>query len=208
MDDSPEVIRQQMEETRASLSEKLETLEQQVVGTVQDARAAVTDTVETVKEAVHETVESVKDTFDISRQMERHPWAMLGGSIALGYVGGLLFEQLEAPQPYATNGHGVPAPVYDRPPNRTTNGATGETNGGPDSDHGHSLLRQFEPEIARLKGLAVGAAMSVVRDMISGSIPDPLKPQVRDVMNSLTVKLGGEPIRAPLLEPAPARQAG
>jgi phosphate uptake regulator len=74
MDDSPEVIRLQMEETRASLSEKLETLEQQVVGTVQDARAAVTDTVETVKEAVHETVETVKDTFDIGAQMQRHPW--------------------------------------------------------------------------------------------------------------------------------------
>jgi len=200
MDDSPEVIRLQMEETRASLSEKLETLEQQVVGTVQDARAAVTDTVETVKEAVHETVESVKDTFDIGRQMEKHPWAMLGGSIALGYVGGLLFEQLEASHPYETNG--AAAPVYDRPPATTANGEYApRLAADADSDHGPSLLRQFEPEIARLKGLAVGAAISMVRDMITGSVPAPLKPQVREVMNNLTVKLGGEPIREPLLTP-------
>ena len=62
MEDAPEVIRQQMEDTRASLSEKLESLEQQVVGTVHDARDAVAD-----------TVQSVKDAFDIKLQTRRHP---------------------------------------------------------------------------------------------------------------------------------------
>src|SRR5262249_38838293 len=118
MDDSPEVIRQQMEETRAALSEKLETLEQQVVGTVKDARAAVTDTVETVKGAVHDTVETVKETFDVSRQVERHPWAMLGGSIALGFLGGRLYERLEVPappwSPSGVNGEYSPAQYTNR----------------------------------------------------------------------------------------------
>lgn len=207
MDDSPEVIRQRMEETRASLSEKLETLEQEVVGRVQDARAAVTDTVETVKEAVQETVDSVKDTFNINRHIQRHPWAVFGGSIALGFIGGRLLEQLDS-----KNGNGPPAPVYDRPP--ATNGDTlsgqpyGSTGtaGGPAAESEkvagvHSLLGRVEPEVDKLKGLAVGTVMALVRDMLTGSIPDPLKPQVSEVMNSLTVKLGGQPIHGQIVQP-------
>src|SRR5438552_13806212 len=91
-----EVIKHQMLETRASLAEKLETLEQQVVGTVHNATSAVTDTVASVKGAVQDTVEAVKDTFDLPRQVREHPWIMLGGSIALGYTGGCLLKQLES----------------------------------------------------------------------------------------------------------------
>lgn len=210
MDDSPEVIRLQMEETRASLTEKLETLEHQVSETVHDARAAVTDTVATVKEAVHETVETVKETFDINRQMERHPWAMLGGSIALGFLGTRLLERLDPDPPYSGNGHGPDGSGRDwprdfaretYPDRRITNGAAPAHDAHPDSDDdGPSLLKQFEPEIAKLKGMAVGAFMGVMRDMISGSIPDPLKPQVTDVINNLTTKLGGEPVRGQLLK--------
>src|SRR5581483_4976543 len=96
-----EVIKHQMLETLASLAEKLETLEQQVVGTVHNATSAVTDTVETVKDAVQQTVqmakdsvtntvEAVKDTFDLSRQVDDHPWLMFGGSVAAGFVTGHL----------------------------------------------------------------------------------------------------------------------
>lgn len=209
MDDSPEVIRQQMEETRASLSEKLETLEQEVVGRVQEARAAVTDTVETVKEAVHETVETVKDTFDINRHIQRHPWAVFGGSIALGFIGGRLLDRLEW-----KGANGSTVPVYDRPPATNGNTFSGKPYGStgteavpavaaePMKDDGvHSLLRRFEPEVDKLKGLAVGTVMGLVRDMLTGSIPDPLKPQVSEVMNSLTVKLGGQPIHGAIIEP-------
>src|SRR5262245_24400559 len=99
MPDEPEMIRQQMEETRSALTEKLETLEHQVIGTVAEANTAVADTVDNVKEAVQdtvevvketvqETVESVKQTLDISVQMDRHPWLFLGASVAAGYVAG------------------------------------------------------------------------------------------------------------------------
>src|SRR5262249_19642153 len=164
MDDSPEVIRQQMEETRASLSEKLESLEQQVVGTVQNARAAVNDTVTNVKDAVQDTVDSVKDTMDIRRQMQRHPWVMLGGSMALGYIGGRLFEQLES-----KSRNGSPASIYERAAGKTVDGHLGQPNGHgttgtmgapsaavepAEEDAVHSFLRRFEPEIDKLKGLA------------------------------------------------------
>jgi len=113
------VIRQQMEETRASLQDKLEVLEQQVMNTVEDAnqtvetvketveavKDSVTETVETVKETVQGTVETVKDTvhdtvtsvkeaFNFERQMREHPWPMFAGAALVGFVGGRLLARL------------------------------------------------------------------------------------------------------------------
>src|SRR5205807_3003691 len=90
-------IRHEIEKTRTDLINKLETLENEVFDTVHGARAAVTDTVTTVKNSVTDTVEtikqavqdgvaSVKSTLDITHQVERHPWGMMGGSLAAGYV--------------------------------------------------------------------------------------------------------------------------
>jgi len=91
MDDSPEVIRQQMEETKIHLTEKLETLEQQVQETVQTTGSAVSatvgavqETVESVTGAVQEAVHTVGDAFDLRKQFEQHPWWVLGGAVAIG----------------------------------------------------------------------------------------------------------------------------
>jgi len=125
MDNEPEreVIRQQMEETRAALTDKLETLEHQVVDTVQGATTAVQETVATVKDAVQETVETVKgsvqetvetvkETFDLNRQVDRHPWLMFGGAVAVGYLGGRLLtsEEVGAASPFAYPAAGASAP--------------------------------------------------------------------------------------------------
>src|SRR5687768_2848245 len=112
MDDQTEVIKQQMAETRESLADKLETLENKVIGTVENTtqsvantvesvtdavqdtvatvKGTVHDTVEAVKGGVHDTVETVREAFDIRQQVDRHPWAMLCGSVALGFIGGYL----------------------------------------------------------------------------------------------------------------------
>jgi len=99
MENETDVIRNQMLETRTSLTEKLEALEEKVVSTVQDTTESVTETVQSVTEAVQDTVsnvsesvqdtvESVKSTFDISKHVESYPWAMFGGAVMLGYLGG------------------------------------------------------------------------------------------------------------------------
>lgn len=93
-----------MSETRASLGEKLETLEEKVVSTVtqateqvsttvSEATEAVSSTVSMAKEAVDNTVTAVKDTvtgirdsFDLPEQVRRHPWVAFAGAIAAGYV--------------------------------------------------------------------------------------------------------------------------
>ena len=92
-DDTPEVIRQQMEETKSQLSEKLVSLESQVSETVQSTGTvvnatvgAVQDTVEAVTGAVQDAVQSVSNVFDLKRQFERNPWLVLGGAAVLGYL--------------------------------------------------------------------------------------------------------------------------
>jgi len=105
------VIRDQMEGTRASLADKLETLEAQVRETVQTATETVQSTTETVtsavenvKETVASTVENVKstvesvsdsvasvaDTLDPRPYVENHPWAAFGTAVGVGFLGGLL----------------------------------------------------------------------------------------------------------------------
>lgn len=227
MADEPEVIKQQMEETRASLTEKLETLEHQVVATVQNATSAVTETVDTVKEAVqetvgtvkesmHETVETVKDTFDLERQVARHPWAMMAGAVAVGYLGGYLINRAQAgntrglaPGYVYGTGYWPPEmqPRRDGPPASealTEAGPAGEFRPAKEkAAEGpgwlSSLTEQFQPEIQQIKGLAIGTLLGVVRDMLTRSVPPTLEAQVGDVVNSLTTKLGGKPLRGPIL---------
>lgn len=223
MDHESEVIRHQMEETRTSLAEKLETLEQQVVCTVHGATSAVTDTVEAVREAVHdsvekvkgsveETVETVRDTLDIQRQVERHPWAMMTGSVILGYVGGSLLNHTQQ-EHYRGSSLG---PVYSNPDRGTMeglrNGGTTripvqesltsekvEQAGGTEHHWLDEAGQMFEKEISKVKGLAIGTVLGVLRDLIATSLPEPLKPELHEVMDSVTTKLGGKPIRGPVL---------
>jgi ElaB/YqjD/DUF883 family membrane-anchored ribosome-binding protein len=214
MDDEPEVTREQMDETRASLSEKLETLEHQVVDSVQDTSNAVQETVANVKDAVHETVAGVKDLFDLPLQVQRHPWLIVGGSIALGYLGGYLLFRRAADRP-AVNGLQQSAPP-DRPritrrhngvvkghrfgeqaSEQTPNRAVAQHPSEPGPLSGAS---RFGPEIAQLEGLVIGTVLSVVRDMIAQSVPEPMKAQFGGVMDSFTAKLGGEPVQGPVFK--------
>ncbi|MGH7966394.1 MAG: hypothetical protein ACRERD_31975 [Candidatus Binatia bacterium] len=112
---SIEATRQDMEDTRSAMTEKLEILEDRVretvegaastvegivsnvketvdttveavKQTVEDTRSSVEGIVENVKGTVGETVESVKNTFDLSYQVDRRPWLMFGGAILTGYM--------------------------------------------------------------------------------------------------------------------------
>lgn len=99
--ETPELIEQQMHDTRESLTDKVAALENQVMGTLQSAttavqetvqsvRSAVSDTQSTVKDTVQESLAAVKDTFDVAARTRENPWAMLGGAAVAGLVTGLL----------------------------------------------------------------------------------------------------------------------
>jgi len=83
MDKSPEVIRQEMEQTRSTMQEKLEILEEQVKSTVQEAAQAVnsvTETVAGVKESVQQTVTGVQETVSsVTDKIEQTAETVVGG---------------------------------------------------------------------------------------------------------------------------------
>jgi ElaB/YqjD/DUF883 family membrane-anchored ribosome-binding protein len=209
--ENEDVIRKQMENTRTSLTEKLETLETKVADTVEEATTAVSDTVENIKESVEETVATVKDSVegtvsavkdtvqdgvetvkhwcDVPAHVDAHPWLMMGGSVALGYflevmtrprspsrmVGSLKASHGAAPMLIAGAGVQEPRPTERPAPSK-------------------SWLSAFVPEINKLKQLALSALLSSVRDTVVRSVPPNVSEQLQGVFDSVTTKLGGEPL--------------
>jgi hypothetical protein len=203
MANEPEVIRQQMEETRASLADKLETLEQQVMETVQGTTNAVTDTVENVKETVQETIQSVREAFDLRRQVDQHPWLMLCGSVAVGYLAGSLLVGRIGSNRSRSAGPTATAEARDyrhteEPPRRRT----APTVRSRRAEHGwlSGMGDLFGTEINKLKGLAVGTTMGLVRDLLTRGLPEQVGSQVAGVVDGITTKLGGEPVHGPVLQ--------
>jgi len=200
MNQEPDEIREQIEDTRSALTAKLETLEQGVKETVHDAKAAVTDTIENVKETVKGTVETVKDSLDVRGYVQEYPWPMLAGSVGLGFALGCLF-------PRSTNGNG------DKISRMASNGTPMENGSQRTIEKAHvpenrkgglsSLVEKFQPEINELEGIAIGALGALVRDLIKQAAAEPLAEQLEDVANRVTEKLGGHVMNEPLLAHTP-----
>jgi len=212
----PEVIRRQIEAQRAALADKLETLETRIVATVDDAREAVAETVETVREGVKESVETVKDTvhssaqavkdsFDLQLQVERHPWPMLGGAVAVGFATGWALNRAAEPsEPRAPALARVSAPPVFRPepppPSRAPAPAATAR-----SSWAEQCFQLFRPELEKLKGLVVGAVMGVVREMVTEPLPDEMRAKVSEIVDNITTKLGGAPVARETVAPLVAR---
>lgn len=240
MDQSSEIsanemsaIRHQMDETRTALTEKLEKLEQKVTNTVQGAAQSVGDTVENVKHAVEDTVNTVKssindtvhavgetvhavgEAFSITHHVERHPWTMVAGATALGFVGGyLLFQRNEdarADEKFrhlaASQGR-VPETRYEAspdlgsmPPNRSATSST--MHGMRESRSTNAFSEWLRPASSQIQSLVVGAALGLLRDMLVKSVPKPMTGQVTEIVNGLTSSLGGQVFRDSLFDQTP-----
>jgi len=85
MENRAEVIQHEMEEKRASLTDKMETLEKKLTDNLTAVQDSVTGSVESVTEGVQETIASVKDALDVSKHIQEHPWMAVGGAVLLGY---------------------------------------------------------------------------------------------------------------------------
>jgi len=202
-----------MDETRTALQDKLETLEQQVKNTVQEATEAVSDTVSTVKDAVQDTVDTVKDTvqetvetvkgtFDIAGHVEAHPWPMVLGATAVGFMVGRLLKRWETPTlavqsaPRHTVGMGTangfaysetPPPAVQAPPK---------------ASWWKWLNDHYGEEINKLKGLALGTVGGMIREMATSSAPPAMAAQIKEMVDSTTVKMGGKLVEGPILSPS------
>jgi ElaB/YqjD/DUF883 family membrane-anchored ribosome-binding protein len=239
MDDEPEVIRQQMDETRTALADKLGRLEQQVsdtvhsaVETVESVRTAATETVESVrnsvqntvdsvKQSVRDTVETVTDTFDLELQVDRHPWTMVAGAAAVGFVGGYLYSSSRESSGIGSMGsyHSGESDSSRRdsswsPSNWSGQQADSRHEGSKHDSSRHDGSRSatssafnwlaqqtstLQPEMEKLKGLAIATAFGVLKDMLTQSLPKPLESQITEVVDGFTTSLGGKPIRGHVL---------
>ena len=146
--------RRRMDATQSAMTDKLEMLEEQIRDTVQDAHSAVEDVVTNVKETISDTGSAIKRTFDISYQTERHPWAVLGGSILVGYLLGNRRERSFSRS--STLGENLHARAYsNHPQRRLTSG----------------ILNQIGTEIGSLKGAVatavIGALWKMARQALS-----------------------------------------
>lgn len=198
MENETDLIRNQMLETRTALSEKLEALQGQVLATVQGTTETVTETVETVQEAVEttvqtvtdsvqETVETVRHTLDLSEQVNKHPWLMLGGAVFVGYLGGRLLESAGRPE-------GVPPSSNGAAPSR--------------SPQGPARLSWLEsvvgPLMQQAQGLALGALTGVVSDLVQAHSPEGMKGQLGEMLKQFTDSLGVEPLHGLVATDGPA----
>jgi ElaB/YqjD/DUF883 family membrane-anchored ribosome-binding protein len=186
--ESEQVIKHRMEQTRESLIEKIETLENKVMNSVQNATSAVSETVASVKETMHEGVESVKDAVDVKAHVDRHPWLMIGGSIFAGYV---LANMLSGGRKPAAEVGPAP-PLSSRSLRAPANGR--HTEEKPATSTIGSWLGPIEPELEHLKGLAVGAALGAIREMLAEEVPPHMAEQLRMIVDGITKKMGGEPV--------------
>jgi len=175
--ENEELIRQRMERTRESLTEKIETLECKVMNSVQEATSSV-----------KETVANVKDAVDVKAHVDRHPWLMFSGSILAGYVLANLLDGGKRAPPEALR----PAPPPPKPQRVPGNGR--HSSEKPQAPATSSWLAPIEPEINHLKGLALGVALGTVREMVTEEVPPHMAEQLRTIIDDVTRKIGGEPV--------------
>jgi len=213
--ENEELIRREVEAKRAALTEKLETLEEEVVGTVKEATAAVSDTVESIKDSVQETVSTVKDTVQetvstvkdtvqdtVSTVKETvhdsvesvKDWFDVSAHVdnhpwlmVGGSVAlGYYLGNLLKPPPVAS--------AQESPrPTHSGNGHHREKRQGGSQGSAKKAFN-LGSELSKLKALALGALLGTVRDMVVPKAPDSMKQPLKEIFDSVTEKIGGEAI--------------
>jgi len=201
-----------VQNTTQAVSDTVETVKEAVQETVSAVKDTVSDTVGTVKDTVAETVCSVKEAMDVRGYVEQYPWASFGAAVAAGFVGGLMIEsgQRARRRIGELHSHGeIPTsqgrrefngrrygPAEEFPPAARTVSYASEP--ARQDSWIHELSQRFAPEIDKLKGLAIGALGSLVRDVVSQAAPGSVRERLTPVIDDVTRKLGGEPIQGPL----------
>jgi ElaB/YqjD/DUF883 family membrane-anchored ribosome-binding protein len=208
MENEAEVIRKQMEETRTSLSEKLEALETQVTDTVKETTESVGETVETVTEAVKDTassvaqtVQAVTETFNISGHVQRYPWLALGCSAGVGYLLGMWLAPshstaLSGMTAGASSTPSTPPAPAPAPPEPVL--SAGSSNGHAASSQEparenawQTFFDSWKPAFDQLKGLALGATVGVAGQMLIRALPESFRKDLNEMLAGVTKAVGG-----------------
>ena len=212
IESTQEEMREQIDATRSALTDKLEALEGQVMDTMTSAREtveesvqstgdSVEETIQIVKTSVRESVTAVKNSFDVKHQVRQHPWLMVGGAFLTGMAVGDFLKRRQG-RSGSIPGHAVRD--TDRPAENTVKTAVYHGNGTPPVPAASPtaparavrephFFGRFQEEVDQVKAVALGWAMSLVRDSVKDTLPQ-FASQINSVMDSVTVKLGGSPM--------------
>ena len=187
-DESTEVIEQQMQETRDSLTQKVSALESQVVGTLHSATTSVSDIVEQVKAAVPESLAGVKDTIsevkesiakqvretlDVSHHVRENPWAMVGGAAAAGFIAGMVLFRRTYAAPASAYGIAAHSPSVHTASSAAPVHSPIKLPGWLDQIV-DKLGSQVTAEVRKLGELAVATASSSLKQTVEKVVPQML----------------------------------
>jgi len=210
--ESPELIEQQMQQTRASLTEKVSALENQVLGTIQNATQAVNTTVESMRAAVHDVSATVKDTvsesvhtvrdqvkstLDVTRHTRENPWAMVGGAAAVGFVAGYILFAPRGQHSRAANRaiggsfDGLSA-AASHPPVPQPEPAPPRRPGWMDE-----LLDRVGQEAKRLGEMALATATASLRETVQQQVPKLIEEGIPKLIGSNHRRPHPEPAAEP-----------
>jgi len=199
--DAVETTKDAVTGTVETVKETVDDVTEKLHDTVAGVTESVHDAVEGVKESVEETFKSVAETFNLRLQCERHPWLVVGGAVGVGVLGGLLLggSSREARFPTKTGTDYLP----DYSPRGETRSDGGATHAQPErasaAEQGDGLGGWLWDQLAGFRGLALGAMMGVVKDLVTQAVPATVKERVTEEVDKLTKHLGGEPLKGSLL---------
>lgn len=177
MIETPELIQEQMKETKSQLSDKLDSLEQQlhVADAVQTTRTAVTATAEAVQATaatVSGAMQSISEAFDVRRQITQHPWVALGGAAALGYV---VHQLMSEAQQKATPPLDEAAALAEC---ATVNGQATEQQGHPvnlaataAATRAYNETLMLSSPLLQLQSLALNTLIGIARESAALAVP-------------------------------------
>jgi len=193
---TPEQIEAEMFVTRESLTEKVNALENQVLGTVQTAANTITETVDAVKsfvntapDAVSDTVEQVTSavkeqvarTFDITSHVQSSPLSSVGISVGLGFIAG-----------YLAFGNGRSSSYRGRAEERSFAASTPSTPRQPGIfDEIFSIVGRKVKEVAEM---VIDSASTTVSNNIRESIPKLVEEAAKRFMPD-NFETHGEPLK-------------
>jgi len=179
MEDEAELIKQNMQEKRAELSEKLQHLERQVTGevassagsvtqSVANVAGSVTESVTNVAGGVQDTITTVKDLFDLPKQVQEHPWLAVGGAVVVGYLAHSFLSKGEVLSAIGASINGAAS-------------AGGSATG--------TLAGLFGGEVAKLQRFATLAALQLVGRAVKDNIPGPTGEGISQLVEQFSASL-------------------
>lgn len=197
--------------TRIAIANKLDALEQRVLHHAEDATMQLTRVLDRTTQNVNELVDKTKAVIDPSRQIQAHPWLMVGGALCAGYALGLLERKTQHHRngvypyyPAGTKASPVMPPssqrdrrskqadgIYDYYPGPST--STPKQDNREDRSLWDSLSQEFGQETEEAKRMVLQLGRGLIVELTRRMVPE--------IARSLGVKL---PAGAPANDAAEA----